>query len=128
MKLIINKTKNMNIQDLPKYHLGQEFYMIHNLGDVKITKHYITLLSIHYSKEYIEAGLKTGLNDVGVTPIKIFIKDGRIEIPENHIPIYDKIEDAEKALQLKLKEDFERLEQQEKNIAERKLKLKSLIH
>ena len=118
----------MNIQDLPKYHLGQEFYMIHNLGDVKITKHYIISLSIHYSKEYLEAGLKTGINDVGVTPIKIFIKDGRIEIPENHVPIYDKIEDAEKALQSKLKEDFERLEQQEKNIAERKLKLKSLIH
>jgi hypothetical protein len=49
-------------------------------------------------------------------------------MPENHIPIYDKIEDAEKALQSKLKEDFERLEQQEKNIAEQKLKLKSLIH
>lgn len=118
----------MNIQDLSKYHLGQEFYMIHNSGELKITTHYITSLSIHYSKEYLEAGLKTGLNDVGVTPIKIFIKDGRIEIPENHIPIYDKKEDAKKALQTKLKEDFERLEQQEKNIAERKLKLKSLIN
>ena len=118
----------MNIQDLPKYHLGQEFYMINNLRDAKITKHYITSLSIHYSKEYLEAGLKTGINDVGVTPIKIFIKDGRIEMQENHIPIYDKIEDAEKALQSKLKEEFERLEQQEKHIGERKLKLKSLIH